>query len=483
MTLSVTYGDFAPNTTIVSSQMDQNFDDIEAWANGNIGQDNFSTFTGAVNWSVSSNVLAINISNSGTEGSISIAQSGVLSSSKSGLKVASSSNQTSGAGLVDFALSSSGSTIPVLKLTNAGTGAAVSVTNSNTGAVLDLINSSTGKYFRARTASVDYAELTSDGVLTFIGSRSPGWTSNLGLEAATTTNSNDSIKITGANGSDLSSTNPGYICLPGVTAGTLTVFRITSDVTILLTGAHWGLDTIGDFADLVLRVYAVNDNGSIKWIVANKGALTTIADTATSTTQSNVNTQAKAIANSSISSGTWPVQQMGWFLADFDDTGGAAENLWAVQTGNGEIGVGTPAPVVGDLESVTITGSWTSNTTYAGKRQRKGKFTRYQVQLTCSGTPTSASLLLTLPSGDRIDSTTFASRVVGTGVAIDDGNNEYEVQVIYESASEVRIRAKLASGTYVTTATNVTDTVPFAFGNTDSVRVDFEVPLVGRSEQ
>lgn len=130
MTLSVTYGDFAPNTTIVSSQMDQNFDDIETWANGNIGQDNFATLTGAVNWSVSSNVFAINISNSGTEGSLTISQSGVLASGKSALKIASASNQTSGAGLVDVALSASGATIPVVKLANAGTGSGLDLAQS-----------------------------------------------------------------------------------------------------------------------------------------------------------------------------------------------------------------------------------------------------------------------------------------------------------------------------------------------------------------
>jgi len=167
---------------------------------------------------------------------------------------------------------------------------------------------------------------------------------NIGLANATTTNANDSIKIQGA-AATLSATNPLYIALPVVSSpGTYARFTATADVTLNLTGAHGGRGTYGDFTDIVWSVYAINDNGTLKWGVSQRPNLRSIVDTSTSTTQTSVNAYAKMLVNSALSAGTWPCVQVGYFLADFDDTGGAAEDLWAVQTGAGEIVVGQPVP-------------------------------------------------------------------------------------------------------------------------------------------
>lgn len=172
---------------------------------------------------------------------------------------------------------------------------------------------------------------------------------NLGLANATTTNANDSIKIQGA-AAALSATNPLYINLPTVSSpGRVTRFSATSDVTIRIDTAHWGLDTKGNFTDIILRVYAINDNGTLKWGVSNKGGYRAIVDTDSTATASSATTQVKMLVNSALTSGTWPCREVGWFLGDFNDTG----DLWTVQTAAGEIMVGTPAPVNTDLTSFT----------------------------------------------------------------------------------------------------------------------------------
>lgn len=158
---------------------------------------------------------------------------------------------------------------------------------------------------------------------------------NIGLREATTTNANDSIKITGASAA-LSSTNVGKVVLPSVTAGYLTEFTLTADVTINLTGAHWGFGTKGDLTDQILNVYALNNDGSLVWGIGSRAGKTLILDTDDATSQSSVNSGEKVLVNSALTADAQALQ-VGYFKANFDDTGGAAEDLWTVQTGDGDI--------------------------------------------------------------------------------------------------------------------------------------------------
>lgn len=176
------------------------------------------------------------------------------------------------------------------------------------------------------------------------GAKRAGDFSNVGLQSATGAVSGDTIKITGA-AAALSSSNPLFINLPVAGSPGLTgVFKATADVSLLLTGAHGGRNTFGDFTDIVFSVYAINDNGTLKFGVCQKPNLRTIVDTNSSATPASVTTYSKMLVNSTLSSGTWPCAQIGWFLADFDDTGGSSEDLWIVQTAAGEICVGAPVP-------------------------------------------------------------------------------------------------------------------------------------------
>ncbi len=113
---------FAAGNTILSAGVNANFAAVVAWAAGNIDNTNFGTMSGVITWTVTTNVLAQNIANSGTAGSIVISHTGVLAAAKSILDISSSSAQTTGTAGFALTFSSAASTIPLALFTHAGTG-------------------------------------------------------------------------------------------------------------------------------------------------------------------------------------------------------------------------------------------------------------------------------------------------------------------------------------------------------------------------
>lgn len=191
--------------------------------------------------------------------------------------------------------------------------------------------------FYSDSGSTKTAEILGDSGQAVLGLRLSGKPIGLNATNATTTNSNDSIKIECGN-TACSASNPGFITLnSGATSGDITTFRVSSDVTILLTGAHWGLGGGGDGSDIVHHLYAVDHNGSLGWCVGFRGGYTTIDTSKDSTTPSSVDAADEFLCNIAITSSSNTATEVGWYKTDFDDTGGAAEDLWAVQTGGGEI--------------------------------------------------------------------------------------------------------------------------------------------------
>ncbi len=165
--------------------------------------------------------------------------------------------------------------------------------------------------------------------------------SNVGLFSATTTNTRDSVKISSRTGTALSSTNPAYIVMPSTaTAGALIIGTFISDVTILLTGATWGAGGLGDLTGALLRVLCINDNATMRFGVALLGGRTTVLTTDTNATQASVNLPEEILCNAAIGSASNRCREIGYVRADFDDTGGAAEDLWTIQSGLNDIVVG-----------------------------------------------------------------------------------------------------------------------------------------------
>jgi len=306
---------------------------------------------------------------------------------------------------------------------------------------------------------------------------------NLGLANATTTNANDSIKIQGA-GDALSATNPLYINLPTVSSpGRVTRFSATADVTLRLDTAHWGLGTNGNFTDIILRVYAINDNGTLKWGVSNKGGLRSIADTNTHlyAAATSVSTQPKMLiaGASAISSGTWPCREVGWFLGDFNDTG----DLWTVQTGAGEIMVGVPAPVNTDWAADSFTCDFTNTTVTSLSRLVNGVL-EVVVQASCTGTPGAGTMLVNFPSGKRIDTSKLNAnslKPVGRCYGNDNGTGQFTGPVIYNATNVVLAQYVKTGATDNDTVGNVTNTAPMTFVVNDYIVSCFTVPLLGWS--
>jgi len=135
------------------------------------------------------------------------------------------------------------------------------------------------------------------------------------------------LKITSANGAALSTTNnKGYVRIQSSTAGTFRTFTVTADVTIDLTGAHWGLNAKGSTTASLLRIYAIDDGGTLKWGVGYCGGFEYIRNTQDSTTATTIDLPEEILVNSDVSTDNSPVMDVGHVEASFTD----ATNEWAI---------------------------------------------------------------------------------------------------------------------------------------------------------
>lgn len=140
--------------------------------------------------------------------------------------------------------------------------------------------------------------------------------------------------------------------------------------------------------------------------------------------------------------------------------------------------VGTDA----GAQPVTITGSWSANTTYTAKGWRVGDRQYLDITIATTGTPTTAALTVNLPNS--IDTTkltsTSGNRWLGTGLIVAGGGTVQTLcDITYGSATTVGIRTASTSttGGWV----SVTQAVPAAFANGDVVQLWLSYPVVGWS--
>lgn len=234
---------------------------------------------------------------------------------------------------------------------------------------------------------------------------------NITLVPATTTNANDSIKITGASAA-LSATNPGYIPVQAST-GRITVLKLTADVTILLTGAHFGEGTYGDLSMVLFRVFGINDNGTLKFGVSKGKSSPFISDTLSSATQASVNAPDLMLVNTALSSGTWPMVELGGFAASFDDTGGAAEDLWAVST----TVVGSTLDGFWQDFNTKVTGFSADPTWTALRVSYQGNVAHVIADKNANGTSSGGTFTFELPFKAKRVQTFYLSEIVNNGVA------------------------------------------------------------------
>lgn len=176
----------------------------------------------------------------------------------------------------------------------------------------------------------------------------------LGVFNGTTTNADDSIVIKKSDGTDLSSTNYGFIITRSPTSQVPIATKIIANITIDLTGANWGEGTLGDLADAALRIVAIRDTSSLKIGVAFEGGRTFITTGDTTAIPSSANSSEKVLVSSALASDAH-MMEIGWVKANFDDTGGAAEDLWTIQSGNDDLHSTPLVSIVNTVEAI-VTG-------------------------------------------------------------------------------------------------------------------------------
>lgn len=132
----------------------------------------------------------------------------------------------------------------------------------------------------------------------------------------------------------------------------------------------------------------------------------------------------------------------------------------------------------------TPVSTWVSNTQLDGRFRRVGENMEIQFEVATTGAPTATTLGLDIPTGYLIDTTKLADpgfpTPLGKMYATDAGNNTWVGSAEYADTNSIFVDAMVTSSAHATNAT-ITSTVPFAFGNGDSVMVLISVPIAGWS--
>lgn len=155
---------------------------------------------------------------------------------------------------------------------------------------------------------------------------------------------------------------------------------------------------------------------------------------------------------------------------------------FAYQSGGGG---GSADGIITEWASWTPTGSWSTNTTYAGRKRRVGDTGEYEVLVSLAGAPTSAQLSINMPAGEEIDTTKLTTSttlvpVLGHAKALDAGVREYPSGIVrYVSATVVDTRFLVSDTTSPVYGANLTQAAPFTFGSGDSVYLRWMAPIVG----
>ncbi len=245
-------------------------------------------------------------------------------------------------------------------------------------------------------------------------------TYNIEAVRATTVNTGDSVKIQ-CGGSSCSAANPGYVVMNGATtAGKLTSFTVTSDVSLRLTGINWGLDSKGDLTGGLARLLYVNDHGTLRTCVAYLGGRHAVRPTDTSATPAALMDAEQILCDTTVVSAANTALEFGYVRWDFDDTGGAAENLFIVQAGINDVVTGQSADGLWQpWNPREVNSGWDSQgTSVTSARWTQSGRTIHVVVDRMTGVSDSAATTVYLPS-----KTAYAESVAA-GLCLDNGTTQ-----------------------------------------------------------
>jgi len=158
---------------------------------------------------------------------------------------------------------------------------------------------------------------------------------NLGIDISTV----GTITLTSANGTALSASNVGQVAFNSETTDGQVVTRsVSSNLSVALTGAHWGYGTKGDQTGVFLWIFLIDDNGTVVLGVSTQGGRDYMESDDTTTVATSASSQEKVLLNSALSAADGPTITLGWVRADFDDTGASGgEDFWTVSTTLGDL--------------------------------------------------------------------------------------------------------------------------------------------------
>lgn len=146
-------------------------------------------------------------------------------------------------------------------------------------------------------------------------------------------------------------------------------------------------------------------------------------------------------------------------------------------------GIQPQGAVIGPWISYTPTGSWNTNTTYAGRYRRVGTTMEIEITLSLAGAPNSATLNgVTMPTGFTIDTTAVAESSPAAATYIVGVGNVYDSNpgVDYDTMTYID---SISSGTFQplyftnSSGAGITQAAPVTFASGDRVHLRARVPI------
>ncbi len=207
----------------------------------------------------------------------------------------------------------------------------------------------------------------------------PNVNTQLGVLPTTTTTTNDSVKLTSEDGTALSSSGPILgVTLPSHSQlGRRVDFTLTADITLKISGAHWGYGTTGNVTGMVLRGGLINDGGATPALALMLVGRETVKDTVCFTTATSVNASERVLVSRAIASGTWPFTELFHVFVDFNDTG----DIYTVQSGIGSVVIGKSADGIFQPWNPTFTGFSVNPTVSVARWCQTGLLITQELQL------------------------------------------------------------------------------------------------------
>lgn len=201
------------------------------------------------------------------------------------------------------------------------------------------------------------------------------------------------------------------------------------------------------------KVFKIKKTSSdVNAVTISRAGSDTIQDVSSGLTSTTLNTEGEEIEIVSLGTGVWQI------------TSRRIPSVWV---------------------SWTPTGSWVSNTTYTGFKRRVGDTAQYQVKIALSAGPTAATLTITQPTGETIDTaklvnTTASDRPQVGLVSMYSSGTTFKLSgsVAYASSTTVQPFYMDDSASGVATDT-INATTPVSWQGTDTLTLTWSVPISG----